>query len=105
MALFKTVQTWIDTGVTTSGVATFHPTDDGTANGAAIFSSISAVQFTAEVNTGIVTSVAMCGLKSISGDLKTILVNVVTGTILGVLGGTIIGCPDGTKVHALVMGQ
>jgi hypothetical protein len=95
---------WVDTELTVGGTATFQPTSDGTPSGNALFSQILAIQFTAELNTATATSVPLAALKSISGDLKTVIANVLTPTVLGVLGATMLAAPDGTKTHCLITG-
>ncbi len=102
---YATVKHWVDVQVSATGIATFYPTDDGTPTGNALFSAIYASQFTPEANVALFTSVPRCALKAISADRKTVTVNVSTGTILGVLGATELAAPDGTKVHALIMGN
>ena len=93
---------WSDKQNTVGGVATFSPTSN---EGMALFTHIYAVQFTAEFNTAIFTSVPMCSLKLVSADRKTVTANVVTGTVLGILGATKLAAPDGTPVHCLIMGD
>lgn len=95
---------WVDTQVTSSGTATFQPTTDGTAGGGALFSTMLAVQFTAELNTAVASAVPVAGLKSVSGDFKTVVANVITPTVLGILGATMLAAPDGIKVHCLITG-
>jgi hypothetical protein len=98
---YTTAKNWVDIQTSLGGVVTFSPTDGA---GIALFSSIFAVQFTAESNTGIFSSMPLVALKAISGDLKTVTANVGTGTVLGILGATIIAAPDGTRVHAHLIG-
>jgi hypothetical protein len=92
---------WIDVEPSINGTATFNPVGD---DGLPLFSQIFSVQFTAELNTGNFTAVPVCALKSISQDLSTIVANVITPTILGLLGATAVAAPDGVKIHCLVMG-
>ena len=100
---YATVLHWVDVQATVGGVATFSPVNGG---GGAVFGQIYAVQFTAESNTGVLTSMPVCALKSISADRKTITVNVGVGVAaLAALGATVQAAPDGTKVHALIMGN
>ena len=98
---FTTAKNWVDVQTSVNGVVIFSPVDG---SGAALFSQIFAVQFTAESNTGVISAMPVCALKSVSGDLKTVTANVGTGTVLGVLGATILAAPDGTKVHAHLIG-
>lgn len=98
---YSSVKHWIDVQTCVAGVVTFAPIDD---QGAAVFKGILAHQYTAEMNTGLVTALPVTALKAVSDDLKTVTVNVGTGTVLGVLGATILAAPDGTKVHAHIMG-
>lgn len=98
---YTTAKHWVDVQTSVGGVVTFSPVDG---SGVAIFSQIFAVQFTGEANTSVMTAMPVTALKSVSGDLKTVLVNVGVGTVLGILGATILGAPDGTKVHAHIIG-
>ena len=98
---YATVKHWVDQQTSSGGVVTFSPVDGG---GNAIFSTIYAQQYTAEANTGAMTSVPHCAIKATSGDKKTVTVNVTVGTVLGVLGATMLAAPDGTVVHAHIMG-
>lgn len=95
------MRVWSGTATTTGGVATFTPTDGA---GNAIFATIQSVHVNADTNTTVVTSVPIAAVKLISADRKTITVNAVIGTVLGVLGATVLVAPDGTKVHCLVIG-
>lgn len=95
---------WVDTQVTVGGIATFYPTDDGTAAGSALFSQIQAVQFTAELDTGTATAVPIGALKAVSADHKTVTANVITGTVLSILGATVLAAPDGIKTHCHITG-
>jgi hypothetical protein len=98
---WTTAKHWVDQQTTTGGVATFAPVDGG---GNAIFTTIYAQQFTPETNTTTPTAVPHAALKATSADKKTITVNVTVGTVLGVLGATLLAAPDGTIVHAHIMG-
>lgn len=98
---WTTAKHWVDQQTSIGGVVTFSPVDG---SGAALFSTIYSQQFTAENNTAVMVAVPHCALKATSGDKKTITVNVTVGTVLGVLGATILAAPDGTVVHAHIMG-
>src|SRR6266850_193603 len=89
------IRLWSATSTVTSGVATFYPTDDGTAGGVAMFQMIETVHPTAEKNTSTMSDVPTASLKAISGDRKTITVNCTVGTVLGILGATILAAPNG----------
>jgi hypothetical protein len=97
----STVKHWVDQQPSAGGVATFSPVDAG---GNALFTTILAQQFTPELNTATMTGVPHAALKATSADKKTVTVNVTTGTVLGVLGATVLAAPDGTMVHAHIMG-
>jgi len=105
MSRFPTTHMWTDAQTTVGGVVTFYPTDDGTGSGNPLFAVIDAVQLTPELNTGSISAVPFCAVKTVSADRKTIIANVGSGTVLGVLGATVVAVPDGTKVHALVLGH
>lgn len=97
---------WSGTATTTSGVATFNPTDDNTSSGNALFSAFYAVVATAHVNTASVNGVPLCGTKSIAADRKTVTVNVINVTTLGALGGNAGAfVANGTEVHLMIVGN
>lgn len=98
---WTTAKHWVDQQTSIGGVVTFSPVDG---SGAALFSTIYSQQYTPEANTATPTAVPHAALKATSGDKKTITVNVTVGTILGVLGATILAAPDGTIVHATIVG-
>jgi hypothetical protein len=99
---YTSLKHWIDVQTSTAGVATFAPID---AQGDPVFSSIVAQQFTAEANTSVLNSAPLASLKAVSPDLKAITVNVGVGAVIGVLGAaSIVAAPNGTRVHAHIMG-
>lgn len=91
---------WTGTAFTTSGVATLYLTDDGTAIGAALFTNIFSIQATAEANTVEAEQVPLANIKSLSGDKKTLLINVIVPAA-----PKSIFAPDGTKIHVTVIGD
>lgn len=95
---------WADTQTSVSGVATFHPTVDGTAGTPSLFSDILGVFPAGETNTGVLTDAPMASLRDVNADRTSIRVNVMTGTVLGLLGATLLPAPDGTPVRCLVVG-
>jgi len=95
---------WAGTATVAGGVASVNPTEDGTPNGAAVFGTVIAVVVSGEANTGVLSAAPVGSLKTVSADRKTVTVNVMTGTVLGILGATILPAPDGTKVHVVVVG-
>ncbi len=96
---------WRGTATTTSGVATFYPTDDGTSEGDALFSVIEFYQATARLNTAAAIECPMAAIKEISGDLKTVTVNVIKGINLAVVGDTVEFVPNGTEVSLYLDGH
>lgn len=99
------VALWHGQTTSTSGVATFNVTDDGTSSGNAIFSSILTGTATPQANTSTATSVPNTAVKTISANNKVITVNVTVGTTIGLLGGpTLAFAPDGTVVNGFVVG-
>lgn len=94
---------WMATAVTSGGVATFHPTLDGTAGGQACFSVIAMICHSATLNTSTATDMPFTSTKTIATD--TITVNCMVGTVLGILGPTVTGAPDGTVVTLMVWGK
>lgn len=96
---------WTGMGKTTSGVATFYLTKDGTASGTPLISTFSSVQATAQSNTNIVINEAFVSMKGISADNTTITVNAVTATTINLLGSpTLLPAPDGTTIYLLAVG-
>lgn len=96
---------WNGKATTTSGVATFYPTIDGTSSSSPIFSMIDFYQITVLRNTSSATEVPSGALKEISSDLKSVTVNAITGDTLIVVGPTVIFVPDGTEVCLLLVGR
>lgn len=94
---------WMATAVTVGGVATFHPTLDGTSGGPPCFSVIAMICHSATLDTTVATSMPLTSTKSVAID--TITVNCVVGAILAVVGATVIPAPDGTVVSLMVWGR
>lgn len=94
---------FVGTASTSSGVATFYLTDDGTVNGTALFSSVKSVVATASNNTGTLTDVQLSSVKNFDG--KTLTVNVVSsaGILLGGQGLEFAG--TGITVNVTVIGE
>ncbi|MBI2013559.1 MAG: hypothetical protein HYS87_01910 [Candidatus Colwellbacteria bacterium] len=95
---------WTGSATTSSGVATFNPTDDNTASGTAIFTNVYSIQATAEGGSTPITS-PLASIRTVSGDNKTITIAAVTGTNLGALGNTVGNAPDGTTVYLTIIGD
>jgi len=97
---------WTGSATTTSGVATFTPTDDNTASGNALFTNIYSVQATAQNNTGTAINVPSAAIKLIAANKKSITVNVVTGQNIGILGAaSAVFAADGTVVTIQIVGD
>lgn len=96
---------WQSVGTTTNGVATFYPTTTGASSGTSLFQVIQSVLLTAKANTASAVGVPTVAIKSIAVDCRSLTANVVTGTVLGVLGATTLFAPDGTEVMAVVWGS
>lgn len=95
---------WTGSATTTTGVATFYPTDDGTANGNPLFASISSVVVTSRLNTGTAVAIPVASVKLVASDRKSITANVIVGKTLLVLGDTVALAPDGTVCDIIVVG-
>ena len=91
---------WMGSATTTNGVATFYPTDDGTISGTALFTNIFSVQAVAEKDTIDPEEVPVVSIKSLSGDNKTLTINV----IIAAAPKTIF-TPDLTKVDVIIIGN
>ena len=97
---------WSGSATTTTGIATFHPTVDGTTGTAALFTNIFSVTALAANNTTTATSYPFASLQAIAVGNKTITVNVGIGQNLGALGGaTISNAPNGTTVYLTIFGN
>lgn len=90
---------------TTSGIATFNLTEDGTPTGTACFASITGINPIAERNTSTPIQYPNCSLKSISANKKQMEITVGNGTSLLALGATNVNAPDGTVVWLTVFGS
>lgn len=98
--------TWVSSAMTTSGVGTFHPTDDGTGTGNALFTHIYSISVVAKNDTANAIEVVLSGVKSVSVDLKTILTNSVTGAnVIGLGTDSVVFCPDNTEINVIVIGD
>jgi len=84
-----------------SGVATFNITQNGTATGTSIFSTIYNVQVTAENNTSSLTDVPLASYKTTT-TLQVLTVNVVNSGTSTAEGLEFVGA--GINVHVLIFG-
>lgn len=100
---------WTGKSVTTNGVARFFLTDDGTINGQALYTTINSIIATSNLDVADPVQVPICSVKSISADLKTIDVNVISGTNITVIGSglrpSMVFVPTNAIVFLLVAGQ
>lgn len=101
----KNVIQWHGSATTTSGVATFYPTSDGTGAGTAIFTNIYSVQVTASADTAATITVPLAAVKLIAADKKSITANVVKGVTLAALGDTVTFVADGTVTYMTITGD
>ena len=93
---------WAGNTTTVGGVATFHITDDQTGTGTKYFNTIKAISLCPVANVSVATTVPAASVKALANP--TLTVNVVSGTVLGVLGATTVFVPDGTVVYCTVWG-
>ncbi len=96
---------WTGTATVTSGVATFYPTDDNSATGTAIFSTIYSTFVTAASNTASAVDVPLASIKVVASDKKSVTVNAITGRALLLLGDTVEFAPNGTAVNLTIFGE
>ncbi len=96
---------WFGTATTVGGIATFYPTDDGSASGNPLFVHILLVLPGATLDTTAPTAAPLTSLKAISGDRKSITVNCVTGIVLLAAAATLQAAPDGTVVNCMIWGD
>jgi len=100
---------WTGKTTTTTGMATFNITNDGTESGAAIYSNLTDCYFSSisQNNTGIAINCPQTSIKAISNN-KVVTINAIVGTSTYVLiGGTVIPnvfAPDGTVIYLTVIG-
>lgn len=95
---------WTATVTTSGGIATVFPTTTGTTGGTALFSTILFSSATATVNTTSPIIVAFTGLRSISGDFKTVIFNVITGINISAAGPTLQAAPNSVSVSVVIIG-
>lgn len=86
-----------------SGIITDTLTVDGTASGATLFSSVKSVQLTGKYGGSLVT-IPLQGY-TLASNLKTITINVGTGTVLGLLGATVVVGGSGIEVSIEIIGN
>lgn len=86
-----------------SGVIIDTLTTNGVATGTAIFTHIYSVQLSGKY-AGSIVSIPLQGY-TVAGNLKTITVNVGSGTILSLLGATILAVSSGIEVSILIVGD
>lgn len=74
----------------TNGIITLNPTNDGSASGTALFTSILSISAIAEFNPGNVYQAPFFVIQSIAGDLRTVTMASYRGRSEGILiGGTV----------------
>jgi hypothetical protein len=95
---------WVGTATTNSGTATFYPTIDGTSNTASAFNSIIFASAMATNNTTSAINVPICGLKTISGDRRTLVFNVVQGNGVLLGGNSMVFSGNGLAVNCFILG-
>lgn len=102
----SSIKIWTASATTSSGVATFNVTTDGTSSGTSIFNTIFSITPTAFLNTSTAINVPLSSVKSISSDKKVITTNTIVGTTIILLGGnTVEFCPNGTIVFITIIGS
>ena len=100
----NTLKRWVFSTTVYGGYAIGHPTSDGTVHGAALFTSIRFCTAMATSASGIPYQVAICGLYSISVDLKSVTFVVITGVNQTRTGRTQQSAPNGTPVDMFIFG-
>lgn len=96
---------WFGGAPTVGGVATFYPTDDGTATGQPLFAIIGVVFHGAKFDTTLPTVMPLTSHKATSADRTTVTINCLVGTSLLALGPTLLPAPDGTLVYCQIWGN
>lgn len=96
---------WFGSGNTLNGQVTLNVTDDGTANGNALFLNNMFVMPLAWRDTTTSAEFVFVSGKAISENKKQIILNAGTGvTLLGAL-TSIIDAPDGTLITVCIWGN
>jgi len=87
-----------------SGVASINLTTDGTSTGTSLFTNIYSIIATAELNTGILTSIPLSSVKQIiSGKVYEVNAVESAGILLGGQGLEL--CPSGITINITVIGD
>lgn len=94
------------TAISSNGTITFYATEDGTVNGAAVFSTSIFMAVATPISNVTSSNVQPWGaLRSISADRKIIVFSILTGTMLNSYGPTVLPAPNGITVNVLVCGK
>ena len=83
---------------------TAYPTSNNQATGSALFNTIFNVQSCALVNTNTANSVVVTGIRSVSTDLRTIIINCVQGNQIAVGGSSMVAATNGATITVLAYG-
>lgn len=103
LKVFMQVQTSVRPS-TTNGSVTFYPTDNGTASGNALFSSISfaaAIPFKGNVSSN---DTHFCGGRIVAADRKSISFNVTKGALVALAGPALTAGDADTACLCIVIG-
>ena len=109
LAYRPTAIVWTNNGVSTSGTVTFYPTTTNSATGTALFpTAILSVQAMAVYANTSASTICWCGVKSVSTDRRTIIINVVQGAVGNSLNGStavsLTYAPNNTVVYCTIIG-
>ncbi|KAL3159988.1 hypothetical protein ABBQ38_010376 [Trebouxia sp. C0009 RCD-2024] len=101
-----TTGTWYGSVLTvTGGTATAYPTSDGTAGGAALFTSILSVQATAYLPSPTsAQTVPFVAVTGVSSDRTTVSLSALTGTIVVVGGSSVQYVPASVMLMCTIVG-
>jgi hypothetical protein len=102
---FTTLVHWIGKATTSSAIATFNVTLDGTSTGTAIYSNLDAAYMvaTTKLDTTSNTTVPWCNVRrTLSGKQVEVVVKKPTAVVLG--GATSADAADGTTVTLMIVG-
>jgi hypothetical protein len=102
--IYTNVKIYTISTTTNGGIAIIHPTNDGTDTGMALFTNILTANAMAIENTTNAIQVPLCGLNSISADFRTIIFNVITGTIANNKQPGMQYVANGTLVQVTIIG-
>ena len=96
---------WTNTINTTSGLVTCHPTLDGTVNTDALFSNIYSIHGISVRDTSTANLVINTCIKTISEDLKTVVLFCIQGTTVIIGGSSMATASNNIPIKVTIIGS